>query len=442
MPNENNDGVTDAQTLETFPSNSILDRVFDSSEDLKPASTTKPDADDKAGDSDDSEDDLLGKDDDLALDDVEGSIDVPEKPGDEIDFDSDPADETMARKQAKERGREAKRLKLELEQARLKLRETEDQAKQLQTRMSEVESSVVDPESHPDYRNLLTEMRTDVSRSAEVLDVEDPSLVVTNFGPLMKAYIDLEGLEGKERSEGLLAIKGLIVDNIIKADVPYADMTPEERSTHSSTVSEVLRIVQRNRASIAKLSSLKQTLSDQAKKGVLNRGSRAYEAAVGELRPVVDAVGTLTDELVQADPFSPSALVSRLAKNPDNKEKIEKAKREVIEVFVGPSALTPEQVKTLEANGTDVKEFLAERERKIAERRKSLAPLLVEAILTRAITKKALKALLDKGDASQSSAKELAALRAVGKRTGNTPPKKEEKRPLFDRLFDDSEELR
>jgi hypothetical protein len=441
MPNEDKPNVLDDQTptRESFPVNDILDRVFDDNEDLKPAPTTA--SDDSIGDDTVADDDHLDDAGDLTLDDVEGTIDLPDKGSDEIDFESDPTDETMARKQAKERGREAKRLKLELEQARLKLKETEDQAKQLQTRMSEVESSVVDPESHPDYRSLLVEMRTDVSRSAEVLDVEDPSLVVSNFGPLMKAYIDLEGLEGKERSEGLLAIKGLIVDNIIKADVPYAEMTPEERSAHSSVVSEVLRIVQRNRSNVSKLNTLKETLSDQAKKGVLSRGSRAYEAAVGELRPVVDAVGTLTDELVQADPFSPSALVSRLAKNPDNKEKIEKAKQEVIEVLVGPSALTPEQVKTLESNGTDVKEFLAERERRIAARRKALAPLLVEAILTRAITKKALKALLDKGDASKSSAKEVAALRSVGKRTA-PPPKKEEKRPLFDRLFDDSEELR
>lgn len=433
--------VTDDQTpaREVFPSNSIVDRLFDENEDLKPADSS-PAADDKAAATEKKESTTAEEpEDDLRLDDV-GAEDDATKPADEIDLDSDPVDETVARKQAKERGREAKRLKMELEQSKLRLKEVEDEAKKLQTRMSEVESSVVDPESHPDYRSLVSEIRTDVARSAELLDIEDPALVTANFGKLMTAYIDLEGLEGKERSDSLLGIKGMIVDSIIKSDVPYAEMTPEERSAHSATVSEILRIVQRNRAGISKLSTLKQTLADQAKKGVLGRGSRAYEIAVSELRPIVDAVGTLTDEIIEADPFSPSALVSRLAKNPDNKAKIERARREVIEVFVGPPALTPEQVKSLEDSGTDVKEFLSERDRKVANRRKELAPLLVEAILTRGITKTALKHMLDKSDSGKASAKEIAALRSVGKRPA-VAPKKEEKAPLLERLFDDNEEL-
>ena len=452
MPDNPEDTVVIDDGKEVFPENQILDRLFDKNETLEPVTekktapvkkpvTEKPVATAASVDPDDDDKDTADvEDDDLSLDDVVSPDDVV-KSEDELDLESDPADETMARKQAKERGREAKRLKMELEQARLKLKETEDQAKQLQTRISEVESSVTDPRSHPDYRMLVSEIQRDVATSAEVLDIADPSVVSQSFGELMRGYISLEDLSGAERSAKLLELRGMIVDRIVKPDVPYEDMTPEERSTHAPIVAEVLRIIQRNRPQISKLHVLEQTLADQAKKGILSRGSKAYEVAVNELRPIVDAVGTLTDELIEADPHSPSALVSRLAKNPDNKSKLEKAKREVIEVLVGAPALTPEQVKSMEAAGTNVKEFLVERDRRIAERRKALAPLLVEAIITRSITKRALKAMLDKNDTGKSSATEVAALRNVGKR--GAPPKSEkEKGDLMERLFDESEELR
>ncbi len=445
-PNKKPDTPGKPDEREVFPVNPLMDRLFDENENLLPPvlEDVKDKSDPGPGGADDTkdddpDDDSDDKDIDLNLDDLDDSGSGND---DGLDLESDPADETMARKQAKERGREAKRLQMELEEARLKLRETEQREQELRTRMSEVESSVVDPKNHPDVRNLLTEMKTDVSNSAELLEINDPNDLVSNFGTIMSAYIGIEGLEGKERAEKLVELKGLIVDSVIKPDIPYAELTPEERTPFASVVSEVLRVVQRNRKTISRLADLEKTIADQAKKGILNRSTRAYEAARSELQPIVDAVGALTDDLIEADPFSPSSIVSRLAKQPANKTRIERAKQEVLEVLVGPQSLTPEQVKTLEDNGTDVKAFIAERDRKIADRRKKLAPILVEAILTRGITKDALKAFLDKSDKSKASDNELAALRQVGKKAGSQPPPKKEKAPLMDRLFDDSEELR
>ena len=355
----------------------------------------------------------------------------------DLDLESDPPNETEARKQAKLRGREAKRLKAELEEIRLEKERIAEERDKLKTKAEEYAASTLDPTQHPEFTALRNDILNDVANAAELMQVSDSALVVNNFGQFMNRYLSLEGLPAKDRTEKLNELRGFIVDTVAAPDVPYADMTPEEQAQYANVASDVLRVVQRNVRSTKQLGELKSSLENKAKSGVLLRGVREYENTIKEFQPILDTIGELPDDIIEADPHSPASVVaSMLKKNPEAKKKVEAAKRDALEIITGPRPLTLDEIHRLESGGTDVKRFLAEREQRHREKQKRLLPILVQGLVTRAAFRAAMEELAQHRKKNSASEEELDALRSIGKaKPLKEAPAEKPKVPAVEKLF-------
>jgi hypothetical protein len=214
-------------------------------------------------------------------------------------------------------------------------------------------------------------------------------------------------------------------------------MTQEEQAQYARLTSDVLSVVQRNVRATKQLGELKTSLESKAKSGLFLRGAREYDNTVKEFQPILDTIGDLPDDIIDADPHSPASVVaSMLKKTPDAKKKVEAAKRDVLELVVGPRPLSLDEIRRLEASGTDVKRFLSDRDVKHRENQKRLIPLLVQGLLTRGAFKLALSELALLRGKNNSAEDELDALHGIGK---SKPAKvvvvDKTKAPAIERLF-------
>lgn len=431
--------VVETPIRDKFPENKIADRLFgtepDPAPEPKPDPTPEPKPEPKPDPAPDPAPEPV----------VEDEWDTPLKKDDkpeDIDFETEPANESEARKQAKIRGREAKRLSAERAALQLQLDKEKEEREKISKRLEEIESSAIDPMEHPDFKAQRAEILRDVEQTAELLPMVQPEAVVRNFGAIMNEYLKLEGLTGSERSEMLVKLKGRVVDLLGVSELPYEELTAEEQHQYVPLVSDILRMIHRNVGPTKKLGELKAALEDRTKNGFITKGTKTYETAVSELRPALDTVGELTDELIAADPHSPASVVAKLIReSPEGKARVEKAKADVLEVLVGPPALSLDDIRRLEANGTNVKQFVAEREAAFRAKQKRLAPLLVQSLVTRAVFKQSQAELAKLKAAHEADESELDALTGLAKLPAPKKPDaaKEKKMSAVDKLFDGEE---
>jgi hypothetical protein len=243
----------------------------------------------------------------------------------------------------------------------------------------------------------------------------------------MVTYMETLDVPLEKSEEADLALTEQIVDKLGFSDVPYADLDEDERAAFQPQVDKVMDLLERNLTPTKELQKLHTTLTEKAKVGQLSTGVRQYQAAAAEISPILDAVGDLTDELIDANPHSVESFVARLAKgSPEAKKRLTAAKDDILELLVGPKALTQGEIDKLQANGTDVKEFMRERDRRHNDKKKKLAPFLVQALVTRSHFKSTLEKLAKLELGKQSEESEFDALSAVtkGKPSQQTKPKK------------------
>ena len=332
--------------------------------------------------------------DETVSDDEEEDWDSPKKVKKSSDDDEDPKDESAARKQAKLKGREAKELKTKLTERELELDRAQKERDELKARLEEVETTRIRPEDHPDFVDLRDSILADVEQASELLPIPSPEAVSKNFGNFMSEYMKFDGLKGEERTAARAALKGVIVDSLGVSDLPYADLDEDERRAFDGTTTEILKIIQRNVGKTKELQKLNATLTDKAKIGHLSVGVRAYENTVKEFKPILDSIGDLAEDVIEANPHAIESVVAKLAKeSPEAAKRLEKAKADVLEAIVGPRALTQKEIDKLEANGTDVKQFMAERSKAHRVKQQKLAAFFVQGLMTRSVLKDTLSRL-------------------------------------------------
>jgi hypothetical protein len=359
----------------------------------------------------------------------DAEVDWEEAPKPSEADDEEPKDESAARQQAKIKGREAKELKAKLTERELELDKIQKEREELRAKLEEVEATKIKPEDHSDYVSLRDEILSDVNEAADLLVAVDPSLVSKNFGSFMAEYLEMVSLSGDDRTAARATLKGSIVDKLGLSNTPYAELDVDERKEFEGTVTDILKLVQRNSGKTKELQKLHATLSDKAKSGLLSTGVRQYENTVSEFRPVLDSLGSLADDLIEANPHAISSVVSKMVKeSPEAAKRLEKAKADFLEIVVGPRALTQSEIDKLEKSGENVKEFLAERAKAHRAKQLKLAPFFIEGLMTRSTLKETLAELHKlKRDAKEEDS-ELTALRSTTKKS--PPAKKEEPKRL------------
>ena len=357
-----------------------------------------------------------------------------EKPDDD---EVPPANESEARKQAKEKGREAKQLKTQLTERQLELEKIREEKKALEERLELVESTKTRPEDTPEFQERHEAVMSDVRAVARRLPVKSRMLLTPNFGAIMVSYMDsLEApLETSDESDK--ALMETIVDKLSLSEIPFADLDDDEREALRPQVDKVMDLLERNLEKTKDLQKLHTTLKEKSKTGHLSIGVRQYMAAVDELKPILDSVGDLSDEMIDTDPYAVASVVAKLVKSsPEGKRRLEAAKKEVLEVLIGPPALTQDEIDKLHNNGTDVKEFMRERDKRQNALKKKLAPLFVQALMSRAHFKTSLAKLAKLEIDKSSEESEFDALQEVTKKRASGEPKKKVKASERDPLAD------
>lgn len=371
-------------------------------------------------------DDIPLGDEEVDYDNDTPSLETEEEDNDdeEPEKETEPANETVARKLAKENGRKLKELEVKHKELELDLERIRQEREDLEAKVKEYETTRIQPRNHPDFVELQKEILEDMERAADILTLKDPTLFTSNFGHLIQDYIKLDGLSGVDRRKAVSDFRQSIMTRLELTDLEYNDLEAEDKREVDRTINEVLAVVQRNTPKTKKLLQLDNDLHEKARRGTLAVGVREYESSLREISPVLDSIGTLSDELIESDPFSPESIVSKLAKeSPEIKRKLEAAKRDVIDIYLGPRALTQEEIEKLENTGTDVKKFMVERQKAIFEKRKKLAPLIVHGLATRTLLKQYAEKLAKYEADKEAEESELDALRQTSKE--NTAPVKE-----------------
>lgn len=332
--------------------------------------------------------------------------------------------DSAAVKQAKIKGREAKELKAKLTERELELERLQTEREELQARLNEFEATKIKPEDHPEYTSIRDEILTDVSEASDLLSVPDPSSLVKNFGQFMADYLRMSSLSGDDRVEARTQLKAAIVDELNLSDIKYKELDSDERQLHEGTITDVLKIIQRNASKAKELHKLHNTITERAKTGLLSIGVREYENTLKEFTPALDGIGTLAEDVIEANPHAIESVVSKLVReSPEAAKRLEKAKRDVLEAIVGPRALTQTEIDKLEAAGENVKEFIAERAKAHRSKQIKLAAMFVQGLMTRSTLKETLVELNKLKQDSEAEESELDVLRKTTKKSGTTKPK-------------------
>lgn len=376
-------------------------------------------------------------------DDTDYDAPIKAKVDDATDDDDDAAikDETMARKIAKERGREAKQLKAALTERELEVERERTEREKIQARLDELEATRVNPREHPDFVALQSEVLSDASNVARRLPGRAKILMPKNFGLFMEQYIATSAAEGDEVLEADEKLAGVIAEKLELTDTPYSDLDEDEREALRPTIEKVIDVLERNLGKTRQLEELHAKLSERAKSGSLSMSVREYERNVAEFAPVFDAIGDLPEEVIEADPYSIESVVARMIKeSPEAAKRFANVKRDVLEVYVGPRVLTQAEIDKLEANGTDMKAFLVERNKAARAKQKKLAAFFVHALMTRSLFKEKLTKLAELQSTKDAEEDEFDAIRRVKKKVPGSviiPEKTTPRKPgsSLDKLF-------
>ena len=422
-------------------SKDILDELFDDNEpetidrEVKPVKKVKEDTGEEEEEEEEEHSSETGDETDWDAEDKKKPED-----GEEQEEEEALVNESAARKQAKEKGREAKRLKNELTERELELDRVRKEKEELAERLQQVEAVKTRPEDAPEFQEKHESVMSDVRAVARRLPAKSRTLLTPNFGSIMVSYMETLDVPLEKSEEADQALAAQIVDKLGFSEFPYSDLDDEERNSLQPQVDKIMDLLERNLTPTKELQKLHASLNEKAKNGQLSVGVRQYQAAAEELSPVLDAVGDLSDDLIDANPHSVESFVAKLAKTTEGKKRVESARADILELLVGPKALTQEEIDKLQKNGTDVKEFLRERDRRHAEKKKRLAPLLVQALVTRSHFKTTLEKITKLELSKQSEESEFEALSDVTKKKPSQQSKQKikasERDPLASLLGD------
>ena len=352
---------------------------------------------------------------DIETDDSEEDYEAPvvKKPA-EADVEPEPENETVARKMAKENGRRAKLAEAKVTEYELEIDRLKADLETEKARREEIESVQVDPRDFPEVKTLRDKVLNDVKRGAAMLGVRDPKVFRDNFGVYINSFMDADPLEGEEFDAAIAGLRKQIIKEVGGFEEEYEDLDYTEQAKADMIADKALAVIERAVPETRKAIELAEGLKSRSKTGQLAVGTREYQAAVAEFQPVLDAIGDLPDDVIAADPHSVSSVVARMVKEtPEARRRVEKAKADVLEVILGPRALTPEEADKLKANGTDLKTFYADRQKLVAEKRKKLLPLLVQGLATRAVFADVVKKLAKYEQENKADEDEFDAMRRV-----------------------------
>lgn len=337
--------------------------------------------------------------------------------------------ETIARKQAKENGRKAKELETQLTAEKLEKETIADKLAKAEQKIAEYESVNLRPQDHPEFVSLQDSILARRDNAIEDLILEEviPMAAGDAFRGSFPARVGecerAMALPVEDRTEAFKTIKSRIAQTIFGKE--YEELFDEEKKEADKTVNSLFKTVKDNVPEVKKLRELASSLEEKAKNGHLEMGVKEYSAVTAEFKPILDKIGDLPEEAIEASPYALESLVAKMAKGtPEEQKRLKSAKRDAEELLIGPAPLTQTDLDRLKANGIEPKEYLKQRDKAFKAKRLKLIPLIVQALATRST----VQALLAKGGQvveTESQIEEEEDVLLAAKKRGPGRPKKE-----------------
>lgn len=342
--------------------------------------------------------------------------------------------ESIARRTAKEKGREVKKLSkeikskdLEIASVKLDRDNLKEKNEKLETQLKELKIVKIKPEDDPDYVRLRSEVMETVEVQADT--IPEAKDVPKYFGHFVGAFLEAKAKGGAEGREIRAQLKQDIIKKCGNYDVPYEDLLEDEKKEADKMAASVLKLIVDNSGKAEELVKLTDRLAHDSEIGSHVLREREYKETAAKLQPVLDELGDLDDELLKDNPHSLQALVvGRIKSSPAAKTRSDKVKEEIFSAFAGPKALTKSEVAKLKANGTNIKEFEAARREKHEARVQKIVGIAYWGAMGLSLVPEKLKKLAElQGDADAEDSEDEVIRKQVKKPAAISAPK--EKRP-------------
>lgn len=365
-------------------------------------------------------------------DDYEAPIKKPE-PKEEVE--EDPVDESAARKRAKIEGKRRKELELTLKEKELEFDRVVKEREELAAKLAEIEHTTVRPREHPDYVAKLNEIVKDTQDFVEESDAPHADVITRALGDYTKAYREADAAEN--RADKMMQFKDKIAQDIFgDPETTFNSLTGDERKS----VNDFFKYVRSAKTKVDKLLEIEDELEKKVKTGTLAVGVKEYERSVAEFKPILDVIGDLPEEVIEANPYAIESVVATVAKSPEGKKRLENAKRDVLEIVAGLRPLTQAEIEKFSANGGDIKAFQAQRQKAFAEKKKKLVSLFIQGLVTRSNFKEMSEELATLKKKKSKDDSEEDVLRSIRKKkpvVAREEPKKKTTASIVDGIWED-----
>lgn len=308
----------------------------------------------------------------------------------EIDYDAPPkkeesveeveetfANDTEAVKRAKIEGKERKRLEIVVKEKDLEIERLREESESTKTRLNELENVRIEPDKHPDYTSKRDKLQKEIRDSFDDFDAPHKGDILKDFGGYLSKYRTADS--DSNRTSSLDALKDDLAAKMFGEENTFEMLEKDDRKE----VSAMLRLIKTSVGKADELHELYDNLEKRSKTGTLAMGVREYEERQKEMASVFDTIGDLPEDVIEANPHAIESLVALSAKTPDGKKRLEAVKRDFQEIVWGPRPLTQAEIEKLEANGTDIKKFNAERQKAAQAKLIKLAPLIIQGLVAR-----------------------------------------------------------
>ena len=360
-----------------------------------------------------------------------------EKPEDDINFDAPPPGsdektrETAAQKRARENGQALETLKTEHQETvleRNRLKEEIELLKKAGNGQAPVRRE--DFLAHPEVGSLRREILTDRNAVAEVQSFSEAgSLLTQKFGSYMTDFIAKNAEQDQASAQAMDSDLRKAISEDFKTAFKQANGDGYDEAEMNAGAKEftrdVLQLLVRNAGKTQQIEEKIGNLVSKAREGALAQNVEVYQFHENDLGTALDAIPGIPDTVIAENPHTVEATVAGLLKQPAWKERYDATRKQVLELLLGPRALTQKELDDMQAGGVDVKDFNKKRQKSFLERRKKLAVSITQSLLLRGLWEQTSRDAASHVDANA----ELDILSRGKPKAGDPPPAPQPKRP-------------
>jgi hypothetical protein len=363
----------------------------------------------------------------------EGDIDFTKPP----EGTTEKERETAAQKRARENGQELATLKTTHQETLLELERLRAETETLKKSATQPQYREEDFLSHPEVAKITSAVINDRNSVAATQSVpEAGDILKSRFGNYMMDFIAqnaeddqaaARAMQTKLHSRIAEDFKTAFIESKKKEDPEFdpSDINAAELNADAKVFTkDVLQLLVRNADKTQAVQDRISELSAKAREGMLAQGVEVYQHHETDLSTSIKAVEALPQVVIDQNPHSVEATVATLLKQPAWKARFEEVRRKVLELTLGPRALTQEDIDKTSQSGVDVRKFNKERQKKFLDDRRKLVATVTQALMLTALWEQTSRKAAQFDDSND----ELEALSHGKEKKGDPPPAPEPKK--------------